>query len=133
MDNTFDEKKLVGRVDIDGVPPSVNNLYGRTNYGKVYVKTEAIQWKSETARRIEHAIYQGYVTPVLNGEVRLKVLFRMKNYGRRDVDNGLKLLLDSIQFSGLIHNDSQITDVWATKVPASKKHPPQTTIWLYAG
>lgn len=83
-------------------PPSVNHYWRRrgaqyfvSREGKAY--REAVGWQVRAAR-----------AKPLDGAIDLSVRLTMPDRRRRDVDNVLKSLLDSLAHGGLYEDDSQI-------------------------
>jgi len=88
------------------LPPSANK-YWRYARGKVYVSSEAKNYKTTVAMlaRVDGA-------KVLTGPVAVEVaIYRARKSG--DLDNFLKILIDALQ--GVYYrNDSQIREIHAT-------------------
>jgi Holliday junction resolvase RusA-like endonuclease len=92
------------------VPPSVNGMY-RNVAGKGRVLTKAAKrWKAGTARFI-----QGQVRPSqrIGGAVDVLVELPAKMAG--DVDNRLKVSLDTLVLSGRIDDDKHVRQVIARR------------------
>ena len=51
----------------------------------------------------------------LTGHIRMKLLFKLGNRRRRDVDNLAKPVLDGCKAGGMYKDDSQIVDLHITK------------------
>jgi len=84
-------------------PPSVNHLYGRTRFGSSYIKPEGKQFYALTAMLIsKHA----GAFPSQRLSVAIKMLPPDKR--KRDLDNVLKAILDSVTKAGVWNDDSQI-------------------------
>ena len=89
-------------------PPALNHLYGNNKWGGKYLKPEGEAWKKECVLKIKSEGYDPY-----EDEVYLYVdLFTCRH---QDNDNILKILMDSIQESGIIKNDYQIFDLRVVK------------------
>ena len=96
------------------LPPSINHYYGRvgnksflSKAGKTFREELCLVWLGLRGRY------------TITGPVRLKVVLAPRNKNRFDIDNRLKPLLDAMQNSLIFNDDSQITDLWATKVDAA--------------
>ena len=85
-------------------PPSVNHLYSRSRYG-VYLKPEAKKYRRQVT---DCVLEQVGITKPLEGDVMMTLALYPPDAKRRDIDNGLKIICDSIQHAGLLSDDSQI-------------------------
>lgn len=100
--------------------PTINHYYGRSG-------TRGSHWYlSAAGKAFRESVYAAWLGQPhrrrIEGPVRLRVVLAPKNRGRFDVDNRLKPLLDALQNAGVFNDDSQITDIWASKVdPAPPK------------
>lgn len=91
------------------LPPSTNHLYGRTGRG-VYMKPDvkeakdAIGWEARNQYRGEP----------LTGALKLSIAIYWPDKRRRDIDNGLKLIMDAL--TGILWNDdAQVYDLEVKK------------------
>jgi len=85
-------------------PPSINKYYGRNKFGGVYLKKDAKQYLEYTPWLIK----QKYPKTKIFGAVKiLRDLYPPDNR-RRDEDNIVKAINDSIMKAGIIKDDSQI-------------------------
>ncbi len=85
---------------VNQVPPSVNHSY-RAYRGRVVLSARARAFKQLVA----DAAPEGFAPLV--GPIKLTVVFRFKDKRKRDLDNYLKVLLDSLK--GLyFHDDDQV-------------------------
>jgi Holliday junction resolvase RusA-like endonuclease len=95
-------------------PTSLNSLYGYNRYGSVYMTDEGKTWKQEA-------------TYTLRSQCKLRtdgdISLYLKYYvcGLSDIDAPLKILLDSIEASGIIKNDKQITFLQIEKVKVTTR------------
>ena len=109
-------------------PPSVNKLYynrkssfGILHYGKKrgrILTPEARAYKIGVSSLIH---YQFPQVKFGKEDVKVTIIDNPKNR-RRDKDNGLKIVFDSIEMSGIIENDRQI--VAYEFIPGVTKNPP---------
>lgn len=84
-------------------PPSVNHYTKASQHGGRYLSKEALAFKKETHRRIAPFAPQA----PSNNKVVVSIIFCFKDARKRDLDNYLKVTLDSLQ--GIIFaDDSQI-------------------------
>lgn len=86
-------------------PPSVNRLYhvGKKNFYKGkrgYTYDAAVKW-----------ILRDIKCPTFIGAVSLKVWLYPQDSRRRDIDSGLKALLDGLQ-GIMFNNDSQVKQLY---------------------
>ena len=99
-------------LELEGLPPSVNQMY-RTGRGSVrYKKAEVSEWQDAVASMMR----QAWNNPrPYTEEVEVHVLFTVGNHRRWDVDNRLKALLDCLAHGGVIKDDSQISGILALR------------------
>jgi len=97
------------------LPPTVNHGYrpngrgGRLLTDKVKTFREEV-WVAWTQARGRYTI---------DGPVRLRVVLTPRNKAKFDIDNRMKFLLDALQNCLVYHDDTQVTDLWITKVSPS--------------
>lgn len=90
-------------------PPSINNYYGRRKTGGVYIKAAGVKYRQDVALIVRHA----GIEP-LEGDLIMEIDFYPPDRRRRDWDNILKCLCDSLesdekrQYCGAYYNDNQI-------------------------
>lgn len=108
-------------ITLTGEPRSTNNIYRsvcRGNFPSVYLSAEGKTLKEQY--QLEAKIQWGR-KPLLSGPVSLSARFYFKTLRKRDLDNGNKLLLDSL--TGIIYeDDSQIDQLILTR-DYDKKNP----------
>ena len=93
--------------------PNLNNIYGHTFNGHMYLKNWAKEWKEETILTIRSLGHDQYL-----GKVSLLVhLYTCKH---QDADSILKLLMDTLQASEIIADDYQIFDLRVIKHECKK-------------
>ena len=101
------------RLEIEGLPPSVNQMYRTGRRGNRYKRADVEEWQSETA----NAIRSAWNKPrPYEEEVEVRVIFTVKGNRRWDVDNRLKALLDCLEDGGAIKDDAQIWGIIASRV-----------------
>ena len=97
------------------LPPSVNHYYKhRGIIAKNNGRPKAIRYLSQHAKDYrytvaEHVWEQLGSPPKLEGRLAMTVRISPRNQGQKqDIDNGLKSLLDSLEYALVYKNDSQI-------------------------
>lgn len=106
---------------ISELPPSINRIYkiGRSKYGSAHI------YKDPEAKCFEEIVL--YSLPraeqIIN-PCRLEIEFIAKEniVKKRDLDNMLKLLCDSIQSAGLLKNDNLIYEISCKKIAGDKNN-----------
>ena len=81
-------------------PPSGNSYYRNVGF-KVLISRDGRKYRKMVVSRLAG-------TRPLEGRLSLTALLYPKDRRRRDVDNTLKCLLDSLAHAGTMHDDSQI-------------------------
>ena len=99
------------------LPPPINSTYRaayRPNLGRTafFMDSKAKDWKTEAQWLLKKE------SKLIEGEVAVSVIWYLRR--DRDVDSGLKLLLDALQ-GALIVDDAQVIVLHASKVKAEKE------------
>ena len=84
-------------------PPSLNRYY-RVFRGRVLISRDGRRYRMMAVSRLGG-------TARLEGDLSLKVLLHPPDRRRRDADNPLKCLLDSLTHAGVWTDDSQVKDI----------------------
>lgn len=84
-------------------PPTVNT-YWRTWNGRMLISEKGRKYRKDVK-----ALCSGM--PQFKGPVRFEVIVLAPDKRRRDLDNLLKAILDSIQHAGVLEDDSQVNDL----------------------
>lgn len=109
------DEKMVYKLPL---PPSVNRMYRRVR-NRVVLMPEARRFKW----LVEEEIHR--LKPV-KFAVGTKIGFSMCIYpsdgqeARRDVDNGVKVVLDAFQYAGLYPNDNQVKEMHVKVMPVMR-------------
>lgn len=124
----MDTSKPVIDIEIPGIPSSVNTMYGQ-RFSAKYLKPAALNWKRAAVEYIKLYMAEHNTKAIMDGYVRLELVYYMPTFKRSDVDNRLKLTLDAIQASGIIKNDNQVVSLIVSKARA--KGEPRTALKMY--
>lgn len=84
-------------------PPSINDYYGRTRRGQVFIKQPGRDFRSRVV-----ALVRPGVGEAITGPVKVSIHAVAPDHRRRDLDNIEKPLLDALQHAGVYANDYQI-------------------------
>ncbi len=96
-------------------PPSVNKMYANVRGRKVKTK-EARAYQKEVATICRCS----GVSRDFEGAIKVTIEAYPPDRRRRDIDNILKSLLDSIQSGGVYNDDSQIIELFIRKNPSDE-------------
>lgn len=109
-------------------PPSVNSYWRHPTTGKLAGR-HLISQEGREYREAVRALVAESRQSVITGPVRVVVQAFRPDRRRRDLDNVLKSLLDSLTHAGVWQDDDQITDLriyWADSIGGMVKvevHP----------
>jgi len=90
-------------------PPSLNHYYRHVG-PRVLISREGRLYRERIT-----AIFRSQGVTPMTGQVELELEIYPPDYRRRDLDNTLKGLLDSLQYAGAYGDDSQIVRLEAFK------------------
>ena len=93
-------------VEIKGLPPSVNKMYGVSRHGK-------FKWQAQAVTEIQR---KRTSRSVYTGDVELSIILYSNSRRRWDVDNRVKALQDCLQFAGVVENDAQVQKLTVERV-----------------
>ena len=85
-------------------PPSVNRYY-RVFRNRILISRDGRKYRMMVVSRL------GGINRKLTGEVSVEIDLYPPDRRRRDIDNPLKCLLDSMTHAGVYEDDSQIKDI----------------------
>ena len=111
-------------VEIDGLPPTVNQMYRSGRNGTRYKRPEVSDWQEETASKMREAWNK---PEAYRGKVEVRVVFTVKKNRRWDIDNRLKALLDCLELAGVIRDDSQI---WGINAHREQGKTDKVELWM---
>ncbi len=87
-------------------PPSVNS-YWRRRGSQYYISKKGQQYRKDVQQIIHHLKLDIFT----KSRLRIKVIADMPDARRRDLDNILKSLLDSLIHAGFAEDDEQFDDI----------------------
>ena len=96
------------------LPPSINKTYGVSRFGAsaMYKKTVVKEWETKAGWEIKQQLLKlGVKKKQLpyKGKIRMDVTwYFLRN---RDIDSGIKVLLDFLEDYNIYENDQQIVEV----------------------
>lgn len=97
--------RTLARVELTGLPPTVNHLYRTSRNGIRYKTPQGRDWQNTTAAIM--AMAKTNRKPY-SGDVALEILFKTADRRRWDLDNRVKALQDCLAMAGVIEDDRQI-------------------------
>ncbi len=95
-------------IEIDSTPPTVNQAYKKYR-NRVVLSNRAKEFK----RHVFDLLPEGY--NMLKGPVKLDITLYFKDRRKRDIDNYLKILLDSMK-NVYFEDDDQIIELCVRKI-----------------
>ena len=101
-------------------PPSVNRYYRHVG-PRVLISREGRRYRMMCVSRL------GGVFPKLEGKVKLTGEFFPPDARKRDLDNVLKCMIDSLVHAGLMRDDSQIKHI---DVQMMSPVPPEGAVYI---
>lgn len=97
--------KEIIKVNLLGLPPTVNHLYRTSRNGVRYKTPQGREWQALTASIM--AMAKTNRKPY-GGDVALEIVFRTADRRKWDIDNRVKALQDCLAMAGVIEDDRQI-------------------------
>ena len=88
-------------------PPSVNMIWRTMVRGKraiTYMSADGKEYRNDVRVRV----LESGIRSTLTGRLTVEILIHPPDRRKRDIDNSLKALLDSMQHAGVYKDDSQI-------------------------
>lgn len=105
---------------VPGTPPSVNHYKGTRN-GRYYVTKEALKFKADVAL----CAAKQYVAA---DAYEVEIFIYLGHKQRGDLDNFLKVALDSLVAADVIHSDAAITKLTIEKARDRKEPRTEFTV-----
>ena len=99
------------------IPVGINQLYKSTKHGW-YKDQKAVDWQEEAVWEI---LLQGKRQEKPTGEI-VRITWFFSDKRRRDIDSGLKLLLDTLVKANILTDDSVIKRLEVTKAETEVKN-----------
>ena len=96
-------------------PPSINHYYSRSG-NNVFIKKSGKDFRKKVSFLFVLSKYKK-----LNGQLKIEILLYPPDRRKRDIDNVLKPLLDSLQHAGAFDDDSQIINLIIKKKDVKKE------------
>lgn len=93
------------KVNLLGLPPTVNHLYRTSRSGVRYKTAQGKEWQNTTAAIM--AMAKTNCKPY-SGDVALEIVFWTADRRKWDIDNRVKALQDCLAMAGVIEDDRQI-------------------------
>lgn len=98
-----------------GWPPTVNHYWGTRGKGR-FVKRDGLAYRNAVAL----AFYAEQVQGFGRSPVRVRITAHPPDRRRRDLDNILKAVLDSLAHARVFTDDSQVVDLGIVRGPVIK-------------
>lgn len=95
-------------------PPSINSYYKRKRNGGVYISDEGRNFRQEVIKQFKTDL-------TLNSRISVEVLLFPPDHRKRDLDNVLKSLLDSLTHARVYSDDSLIDSLTIKRKSVIKK------------
>lgn len=105
-------------------PPSINNYYGRSRNGRVFIKKEGKQYRADVIDLLKNS-------EPLSDRLRVWVEVYVPDNRRRDVDNIKKALLDALTHAGVYEDDCLIDDLRTVRCGKEKGGRVVVHIWKF--
>ena len=104
-------------LEIEGLPPSVNQMYRTGRWSARYKKAETLRYQEGVT---EHMRQHWRGKLACETPVELRITFTTSNRRRWDIDNRVKALQDCLSMAGVIKDDSQIETLHVERKSGSK-------------
>ena len=91
-------------------PPSVNHYWMRTRHGRPYISARGTVYRGAVILLCRAEMRQQQIER-MTGRLRVEIIAHPPDRRKRDLDNVLKSLLDSLQHAGVYEDDTQIDDL----------------------
>ena len=98
-------------LELEGLPPTVNNMYRSTRGGQRYKTKDCRYWQEDTVRLMK----QHYTGQPNTSRLELVIEFKVKDKRRWDIDNRVKALQDCLISANILKDDSQIDSLHVTR------------------
>lgn len=88
-------------------PPSVNHYYNRTRWGGLMISRRGKEYREKACELLKE--HSGFFST--SKKLHVEILASFPDRRKRDLDNILKCLLDSITHAGVWNDDSLLTKI----------------------
>ena len=105
-------------IEFGGLPPTVNQMY-RSAGARRYKQRSVADWQEEIAFLMAEE-WRGISATPYTGRAAVQILFSVNTNCRWDIDNRMKALLDCLEMSGVLQDDSQIDHLSVTREKGAK-------------
>lgn len=95
-------------------PPTINHYYGVRGKAR-FIKPEGVEFRKLVDRNVKDKKHK-----IILGDVEIVIQIIPPDKRKRDIDNVLKALLDSLTKAGIWKDDSQIVDLRIIKLKPMK-------------
>lgn len=100
-------------------PPTINSYYGTTRQGQRFIGAKGTAYRKEVVE-ILRGIPEASGTLAEDKRLQVWVEMHVPDRRKRDVDNILKCLLDSLTHANVWDDDGQIDDIRVLRAPVIK-------------
>lgn len=105
-------------------PPSVNHYWQRSRNGGMHISERGRDFRDIVERIVFAWCGQNQkVSLPLTGPVAVNIVCHPPDKRRRDIDNLLKSLLDSLQRAGLYRDDNQVSTLTISRSTVDRANP----------
>lgn len=95
-------------------PPSVNHLYGQRG-NRRFIKKKGVEFFEKVKEIVSQKVFAQFL-----GDVSVTAHLYPPDRRKRDIDNTLKAILDSLQKAGVYKNDNQVKQLFVARINAVK-------------
>ena len=114
-------------IEFEGLPPTVNQMY-RSAGNRRYKQNVVADWQEDIAslmakewNKTKRRSALGAINKApYAGRAAVRILFTVNTNRRWDIDNRMKALLDCLEMSGVLEDDSQIDYLSVTREKGAK-------------
>ncbi len=122
----MDQNKELIKLEIEGLPPTVNMMY-RGLQGHRFKTKNTLEYQNyvtDKLRKLWHS------RPPYDGRAAFSITYHTHSRRRWDIDNRVKALQDCLALAGVIKDDSQIDKLMVERVLESDRKQDYTVLQL---